>query len=749
MNNQDIGRSLIRAIRNGELETARELINSYGLPYSESSPKGYDLLCDALDNKHSEIAKLLLTSGSEVNSKTYNYKNSSNTPLHFAVINDDIEIIKMLLVRGANINTQNRFGQTPLHKAIENNDQVEIIELLLKHKADINAEDECRKTPLFKAIENKNLKITKLLLDNGANVKDDPKLLHSATMGECTEIVELLLQHNADVNVKDGCGQTPLYNAIQNNRLEIIELLLKHEADVNVKNRFGQTPLYNAVKNYQLEITELLLKHEADVNVKNLYGRTPLYKAIKNNQLEITELLLKHKADINAQDVERKTPLFYAIKNENLKITKLLLDNGVNVKDYPQLLNIAVRGKCTKIVELLLQHNADVNATDENGNTALLLNVSDYEDCYKYRTDRYSYVNIKRKITKLLLDHGANVDAQTPDSETLLQFAIWNEYSQVVEVLLEYNANVNVREKISLETPLHMSARRKNVEICEMLLNKGVDVDAVDCDGLTALHMATLEGSNDIVKLLLERGAKVDSKTKCNITPLHFSALNGSQEIMETLLKSSADINFRTIGGDTALHIASKEGHVKVVTTLLEYGSDINITTRNNRTLLDYAKTAETIESLIRHIIRMKTANLYVSQQNLLSVDGIYYPDFQEKCENEITSMKSEKMNNYNISFYDILIKNTDSLAICLRNENIVQILKLDDYKTKFPIYGSMIKSRFRNGMKRNELLDQGNKILHFLFANHLQLPQECTEKIFSYLSDEDLKKIIEKSKDK
>ncbi|XP_044738611.1 ankyrin-1-like isoform X4 [Chrysoperla carnea] len=711
MDNRDIRCRLINAIRNGELETARELINSYGLPYLESLSKGYDLLCDALVDKHSEIAKLLLTSGSEVNS----YQNSSNTPLHFAVKNGDIEIIKMLLVRGANINAQNIFGVTPLHEAIENNDQ-EIIELLLKHEADVNVKNRYGRTPLYDAIKNNRLGIT-----------------------------ELLLKHEADVNVKNWFGQTPLYNAIQNNRLEITELLLKHKSDINAIGIDRKTPLFNAIEKENLKITkllldnganvkdfpkllniavnrgcteivELLLQHNANVNVKNRYGQTPLYDAIQNNRLEITELLLKHKSDINAEGKNRKTPLFYAIENQNLKITKLLLDNGANVKDYPELLNIAVKRECPEIVELLLQHNADVNATDINGNTALLLTVSDcYEDSYK-SLDRDSYVNIKRKITKLLLNHGANVDAQTRGGKTPLHFAVYNGYSQVVEVLLEYNANVNVREKKNLETPLHMSARRKNVEICKILLNKGVDVDAGERNGFTALHIATHLGHVKTVTTLLEYGC---------------------------------DINSRDQVFNTALHIASHLGHVKTVTTLLEYGSDINIMTRRYLTPLEYAKTAETIEILKRHIVQMKTANLYVSQRNLLSVDGISFPDFQEKCENEITSMKSEKMNNYNISFYDILTKNTDSLAICLRNENIVQILKLDDYKTKFPIYGSMIKSRFRNGMKRKELLDQGNKILHFLFAYYLQLPQECTEKIFSYLSDEDLKIIIEKIKDK
>ncbi|XP_044740048.1 serine/threonine-protein phosphatase 6 regulatory ankyrin repeat subunit B-like [Chrysoperla carnea] len=633
-NNRGRRRRLIPAIRHGKLETARELINSYELPCSESSPKGYDLLCDALDNKHSEVAKLLLTSGTAVNSKENNYQRTSETPLHFTVMNGDIEIMKMLLVRRANINAQNIYGQTPLHKAIEKND-----------------------------------------------------------------------------------------------RVEIIELFLKHEADVNVKD---------------------------------------------------------HKADVNVKDEDRNTPLFYAIQNPNLKITKLLLDNGANVKDDPELLNIAVKRGCTEIVELLLQHNADVNATDENGYTALLSTLSDfYQDFCKLRPDRDSYVNnIKRKITKLLLNHGANVDAQTRGGWTALHFAVYNGYSQVVEVLLEYNANVNFREKkksrdttpyvctkkkcsndivkLLLErgaevdsktkyniTPLYLSAQRGQQEIIETLLKFGADINCRNMGGNRALHIASQFGHVKVVTTLLEYGCDINSRDIDGRTALHIASHLGHNEVVTTLLEYGCDINSRDKVGNIALHIASHQGHNEIVTTLLEYGSDINIMTYNNLTPLDYAKTAEkakTIEILKRHIVQMKTANLYVSQQNLRSVDEISFPDFQEKCENEITSMKSEKMNNYNISFYDILTKNTDSLAICLRNENIVQILKLDDYKTKFPIYGSMIKSRFRNGMKRKELIDQGNKILHFLFANHLQLPQECTEKICSYLSNEDLKIIIEKS---
>jgi hypothetical protein len=80
-------------------------------------------------------------------------------------------------------------------------------------------------------------------------------------------------------------------------------------------------------------------------------------------------------------------------------------------------------------------------------------------------------------------------------------------------------------------------------------------------------------------------------------------------------------------------------------------------------------------------------------------------------------------------------------------NESIVQILRSDDYKIKFPIYASMINSNFRKGERRKELLKQGNKIFHILFNNFPRLPHDCTEKIFSYLNDEDFRILIDACK--
>jgi hypothetical protein len=95
------------------------------------------------------------------------------------------------------------------------------------------------------------------------------------------------------------------------------------------------------------------------------------------------------------------------------------------------------------------------------------------------------------------------------------------------------------------------------------------------------------------------------------------------------------------------------------------------------------------------------------------------------------------------VTFYEILTKGVRQLAVYVGNENIVQVLRSGDYEIKFPIYASMINSNFRKGERRKELLEKGNNISHVLF-NNSQLPRDCVENIFSYLSDKDLRTVID-----
>ncbi|CAG9765617.1 unnamed protein product [Ceutorhynchus assimilis] len=859
-----VNSDLISAVCKGELETSRQIIDSFGLSYSPSWANGYVLLLHALRNNHVAVAKLLLKKGAKVNNRN-SEKCPNDTPLHLAVMNGDIEIVKMILNKGAKINAKNLFDVTPLYYAIEKR-KMEITELLLKRGADVpdtsldwlkgytllhvavimgsenvvasllrisrgatvNAEAENSITPLHVAAgvakEYFNIYIVKHLLNHGASIhsltSEGYTPLHFASRQGNAEAVKLFLDWGADINVSTKDNLTPLHVAIQNRYVTVVKLLLdcgakvdnqdtnksvlnlavekgslsivelllecgakvdnqdaeksvlqvavengsllivrevlKYCPDINNKSNrnsleiavrgfsvvyekivealleygllinpiHANNPelLHAAIENGYLKIVEDIFKYATEVNMllnstSTKGGLTPLHNAAKKKQQEVAKLLISYGADINAQDKTGKTPIFYAIKNADLKIFELLLTNGANVKDYPELLNVAVEMECREIVETILHHDADINACDNYGRTALHFTALTFADDFSSQSidiylDNFNFDNgkpdniIKGEIAKLLLSKGANVDVQTKNDVTTLLASTLKRYAKVVEALLEYNANVNLALESGI-TPLHICAQQGNQDIITMLLNKGANVNAKGKNGSTALHIASRAGKEGIAKILLEFGSDINIAISNEFTPLD-SARQGARFLHNRFVRF--------------------------------YGQR-----RNTYELWeerDPGDSCDAIAELLQmHIVKMKIANLYLSERNLESMrcNDEILPAFWNECEAEIANMRIEKLDNANISFYDILAKSTSSLAIYMRNADIVQVLKSEDYKTKFPIYASMIKSHFRRGMARKELLEQGNKILNFLFKNLPELPHDCIEKILTYLSGKDL----------
>ena len=939
--------AFMTAVRQGNIDKLREIIAARGPCYVKEWKDGYSLLRTALEKKHSEVAKLLLTSGSNVNGR---YKHPCNTPLHLAALNSDIEIVQMLLDRGANIYAKNIHGNTPLHNALKSM-EAKIIGMLLNHGANIDAANKSGMTPLHLAITHNSKEITTLLLSRGANVNakgnnvrpsrriaadtgtystplqlavirgnaeitelllskgadvnvrrnDHITSLHLATLGGCMKIVQHLLKHGADIYSASANGQTPLFYAIANGHSKIVKLLLERGAYVDAKDKNDKTILhfavehgkaiivnhilkhcpnlkdksnrrvlkaavqgcgvgyrkivknlleygftinpqdgynfmYPAVKKGYVELVETLLEHGADVTMlsDSTTGKDfiPLHVATENEHEEVAELLINHGADVNAQDETGKPALFYATQNADLKIIVLLLTNKANIKDHPELLRIAVNKGCGEIVEVLLQHGADINATDIAGKLPI----------EEQRGFGVPFPGIEGGV---IFNMGANANTRDKNRMTVLEAAIDGGFVKVVKVLLKYNADVNSTDEGDM-TPLHLSAQRGNRVITEMLLNKGADINAEDCNGTTALHFATKVGHEEVVELLLKRGANVNATTKCDsITPLHFAAessergceiivkrllkfgakvnptlshlaftplhkaaITGVIEVVEPLLEFGASVDATDKYGTTALHFASKRGHEEVVIALLEHGADITMKSRGWYTALHFVidgmdiirhinygydynfdfdfdydydhQTATYIniaEILKSHLVKMRAANLYAANDDLLSVSSgdesndseevfpeipediffnsvmVYKRDrkgyrlirnqLQSKCEKEIASMKSEKFFNTYVTFYDILIKDISQLAMYARNESIVEAFGSGDYKKKFPIYGSMISINFRKGERRKEFLEQGNKILDLLFNNFKKLPRDCIERILSYLIDDDLKTLM------
>jgi len=200
------------------------------------------------------------------------------------------------------------------------------------------------------------------------NPEADRALLDAAE----TENIAAVKQHldtGADVNAKDGGGQTPLHRAALRGHKGIVELLIANGADRNVKDVNGRTPLHYATSGYN-ETVGLLLANGADVNAKDGGGETPLDLAIQQKKTETAELLRKHEGKSGAND-----SIHIAASVGNIEAVKQHLATGVDVNAKDKFgstpMHTAARFGQKEVSELLIAKGADVNAKNNDGVTPL------------------------------------------------------------------------------------------------------------------------------------------------------------------------------------------------------------------------------------------------------------------------------------------------------------------------------------------------------------------------------------------
>lgn len=187
------------------------------------------------------------------------------------------------------------------------NDELEIAKILIYSGVGINDIDNDQRTALTNAVRNKNVKLVKLLLENGASDKIDYfdpaglSLIELSALFGNLEIVKTVINY-CDYD-KDS---DILCRVVGTKNIDMAEFLLDLGFNVNCRNIVLQTPLSIAVESGCIEMTHLLLDYGAEVNTQDKFGYTPLMRACLRST-EITELLLENGADTSYVNDERET----------------------------------------------------------------------------------------------------------------------------------------------------------------------------------------------------------------------------------------------------------------------------------------------------------------------------------------------------------------------------------------------------------------------------------------------------------
>jgi ankyrin repeat protein len=436
--------SLPDAVRDGDRAEAIALLKQHS-DVNASEPDGTTALHWAVRQDDLEMVDRLIKAGADA--KTAN--RYGVTPLYLACVNGSAPMIAKLLAAGADANAATTEGETALMTAARTGN-VEAAKVLLAAGADVNSKEQWRQqTPLMWAVAESHPEMAQELIAHGADVNarqvqwhwerqvtKEPRekwmplggltpLLFAARQG-CVDCARVLLKAGAEINAADPNNITPMLLALINGHYDVAAFLLDRGADPNLGDETGRTPLYAVVDDHTMPESNLPAPREIDN---------------KLTSMDVIQSLLAHGANVNAQ-LKKQAP--YRTKVDRGADT--MLTTGAT-----PLLRAAKAGDA-EVIQTLLAKGADPKLATKFGITPLMaaagLGTKEEDTTGRKKTEAEAIASIK-----LCLDAGADVNAIDNQGDTALHGAAQKGFDQVVRFLADRGAKLDIKDKKG-RTPL-------------------------------------------------------------------------------------------------------------------------------------------------------------------------------------------------------------------------------------------------------------------------------------------------------
>ena len=467
---------------------------------------------------HTSVVSYLLDQGADVNA--VEERDGDKTGVTALMIAANLETARLLVEHGADINLKDEAGENALMHHLND---TKICKYLLSRGADIEARDNQGNTVLInsagRSCENpetdNSYTSVSFFLANGAVVdaRDNSggtALMAAASSGNLKS-VKILLDQGANINLKDNQEQTALSEAATSSNAEVVRFLIANGANAQFKTAAGNSLLMLSAQRGQADIIKMLIDNKEDLNGQNVEGESALLQAIKSDRMEVVKMLLGAGADPNTKNLKQESPLYLVAEKGDLELLRLLCDKGAvfSHNDMDRALLEAVYGGKSEMLDYLLGKCAEAGT---------LTNIN-----YAPEIDSALSTAVSQKderVIHLLLEKGANMDARDHYGSSALTVAVSEGNLAIVQLFLEKGADVKALDSqhgttlISVASGNYNSEETNRLAIASLLLKRGIAVNATNADGKTALMNAAYLRRAGLVELLLDNGADAMIKDK-------------------------------------------------------------------------------------------------------------------------------------------------------------------------------------------------------------------------------------------
>ena len=557
------------------------------------------------------------------------------TPLYVAVLTDNVEAVKLLLAKGANVHHYISNGDYNLLHAAARHDRYRIIPLLIKAGASLTERNPSQRTPFCIAARWGHLASMKAISNsqkfNLATSNGNLALFCAAQEGQF-HVIPTLVHLGCDMEYRvKPFNQTPLHVSVIHNHSGVVRTLLALGAEPSPLDAVKNTPLHIAAINGSSDVIKPLLEFGSSLYNVNSLLLTPPEEAVLNNEFGFLRAAMDHHGyDVNTQDqfgytlLHTMIMLRHSVSDQVLeKLVQTDCDSNAPIEEDLFAIHWATQYyPSVQVLKKLVGMGCDLNAPMEEG----LLPI------------HFATQHNDTEAIRAFVELGSDVDVPTLSEKRRhpIHIAAGLNCVEAIEVLTELGCDIEAQQSTKLKLrPLHLTVLHRSQEAFRKLMEKGADIHSKISNGMTAIFFAVLQNAFEMIKVLVQNGSKIDdtydllsdsatmfmrsalsaSSSQLLITPLIFAiicrrrkcvvellelgastadtflqlsslqiaAQRGQHEIAGDLIDHGANVNRSREGdGFTPLHFAIMENHIRVVRVLVTKGCDVTKPTFRN-----------------------------------------------------------------------------------------------------------------------------------------------------------------------